>query len=73
MYFSEHNPPHFHAIYSQYEAEIAIESGEVLKGKLPVRALSLVREWADKYKSQLLHDWELACRHEELKRIPPLE
>jgi hypothetical protein len=73
MYFSEHNPPHFHAIYGQYEAEILIETREILKGKLPVRALSLVREWAEKYQDQLLLDWELARRHEELKQIPPLE
>ena len=42
MYFSEHAPPHFHAIYGQYEAEILIEDREVLKGRLPGRALSLV-------------------------------
>ena len=73
MYFSEHNPPHFHAIYAQFEAEILIENGELLKGKLPVRALSLVREWTEKYRDQLNQDWELARRHEELKPIPPLE
>ena len=73
MYFSDHHPPHFHAIYGQYEAEIVIESSGLLKGKLPVRALSLVKEWAEKYRSQLLQDWELARRHEELKQIPPLE
>jgi hypothetical protein len=73
MYFSEHNPPHFHAIYGQFEAEILIENGELLKGKLPVRALSLVREWTEKYRDQLNQDWELARRHEELKAIPPLE
>ena len=73
MYFSEHNPPHFHAIYGQFEAEILIENGELLKGKLPVRALSLVRERTEKYRDQLNQDWELARRHEELKQIPPLE
>jgi hypothetical protein len=73
MYFSEHNPPLFHAIYGQFEAEILIENGELLKGKLPVRALSLVREWTEKYRDQLNQDWELARRHEELKAIPPLE
>jgi hypothetical protein len=73
MYFSEHNPPHFHAVYGQFEAEILIENGELLKGKLPVRALSLVREWTEKYRDQLNQDWELARRHEELKPIPPLE
>jgi hypothetical protein len=35
MYFSDHHPPHFHAIYGQYEAEIVIESSGLLKGKLP--------------------------------------
>jgi hypothetical protein len=73
MYFSEHNPPHFHAIYGQFEAEILIENGGLLKGKLPVRALSLVREWTEKYRDQLNQDWELARCHEELKPIPPLE
>ena len=73
MYFSEHNPPHFHAIYGQYEAEILVEDSTVLKGKLPPRALSLITEWAVKYKEQLLYDWELARQHEELKWIPPLE
>lgn len=70
---SKHSPPHFHAIYGQFEAEIIIENSEILKGKLPVRALSLVKEWARKYKEQLTQDWELARDHEELKRIPPLE
>ena len=73
MYFSEHAPPHFHAIYGQYEAEILIEDREVLKGRLPGRALSLVQEWAEKYQKELARDWELARSHEELKRIPPLE
>ena len=41
MYFSEHNPPHFHAIYGQFEAEILVENRNVLKGKLPLRALSM--------------------------------
>jgi len=73
MYFSDHQPPHFHAIYGQYEAEIMIEGGALLRGRLPLRALSLVKEWAERYRPQLLADWELARRHEELKRIPALE
>jgi hypothetical protein len=73
MYFNEHNPPHFHAIYGQFEAEVLVETGEVLKGKLPPRALSLVKEWAGKYKEQLNQDWEHARKHEELKLIPGLE
>lgn len=73
MYFSDHNPPHFHAIYGQYEAEILIENGNVLKGKLPIRALALVKEWTAKYQDQLVQDWDMARNHEALNRIPPLE
>lgn len=42
MHFSDHAPPHFHAVYSGEEAVIAIESGEVIRGGLPERALRLV-------------------------------
>ena len=44
MYFqqSEHNPPHIHAIYGENMAAININSGEVLKGELPPKALAMV-------------------------------
>jgi len=27
MFYSDHAPPHFHAIYGEYGAEIAVKSG----------------------------------------------
>jgi hypothetical protein len=30
MYFSDHVPSHFHAIYGQYEAEVSIDSSKVM-------------------------------------------
>jgi hypothetical protein len=47
MYSSDHAPPHFHARYGEYEAQIAIDTGEPLAGYVPIRALRLVREWAE--------------------------
>ena len=44
MYFSDHAPPHFHAIYGEHEVEMAIDSLEVIQGSLPRRALALVLE-----------------------------
>jgi len=35
MYFDDHNPPHFHAIYCGDEAQIGIEPIEILNGSLP--------------------------------------
>lgn len=46
MYHDDHNPPHFHVEYQGHEALIAIETGEILSGKLPNKAVKLVREWA---------------------------
>ena len=37
MYMSEHNPPHFHVKYQDYEAIITIKDG-VITGSLPRRA-----------------------------------
>jgi hypothetical protein len=73
MYYSDHAPPHFHAIYGQFEGEILVRSGALAKGHLPRRALSLVREWADKYRKELEENWERAAAHEELRTIPALD
>lgn len=41
MYYDDHNPPHFHAYYGEYEALISIETLELLEGSLPRR----VKAW----------------------------
>ena len=47
MYFNDHAPPHFHALYNENEAVIRIEPLEVMEGLLPRRALGLVFDWAE--------------------------
>ena len=73
MYYNDHSPPHFHARYGEAKAEIEIQTLTVLAGKLPPRALGLVIEWASQHQEELLMDWELACQHQQLKAIKPLE
>jgi len=46
IYFREHNPPHFHAVYGEEEILIEIATLRVLPGHLSPRALGLVIEWA---------------------------
>jgi hypothetical protein len=72
MYYRDHGPPHFHAIYGDFEITVEIESGKV-NGEFPKRALSHVQEWRQRHGAELLADWELARRSEPLKRIEPLE
>lgn len=32
MYYEDHAPPHFHAIYGEHEAVMEIATGEMLEG-----------------------------------------
>ena len=72
MYWRDHNPPHFHASYGNDEALITM-NGEVYSGRLPRRALSLVREWLAIHRQELLDNWENAQKREPMKSIEPLE
>jgi hypothetical protein len=73
MYFDEHPPPHFHALYGEYEALININTLAIISGKLPGRALGLVMEWALLHQTELNALWERARELEPLGKIPPLE
>jgi hypothetical protein len=73
MYYREHLPPHFHAIYGSHDAEIAIRSRRVLRGALPNRALALVRKWAKLYEAELTDAWLKAQSRERLRPIAPLD
>ena len=69
----KHNPPHFHALYAEHEAQIAIQTLEVIEGKLPRRALVMVLEWANEHRAELMEDWNL-CRAKQLPNpFKPLE
>lgn len=73
LYYNEHNPPHFHAKYGEFHAEIDIRTLQILNGELPKRAKTLVLEWADEHREELMQDWELARQNSELKAIKPLK
>ncbi|HVP83843.1 MAG TPA: DUF4160 domain-containing protein [Rhizomicrobium sp.] len=73
MYFGDHAPPHFHAIYGPDEALIDIETGNVLVGHLPKAALRLVQEWRIARQNELRDNWGRAERLEPLNRVAGLE
>ena len=69
MYHDDHNPPHFHAQYQGYEALIDIRSGEVIKGKLPKKAIKIIKEWVSENQEELMINWEKAISFKTLERI----
>lgn len=73
MYYNDHNPPHFHAVYAENEAEIAIKNFEVLEGYLPPRSLGMVIEWAELHQKELLENWDLLHDSKVPEKIKPLK
>ncbi len=72
MFWNDHAPPHFHALYGEFEALIDIRTLGVLEGHLPRRALALVLEWAQEHRGELMEDWDLCARKQFPKKIAPL-
>jgi hypothetical protein len=73
MYYRDHAPPHFHAIYGEYDAEVEIATGHIIQGSLPKRAKALVSEWTEMHRDELQRNWDLARAASPLKSIQPLQ
>jgi hypothetical protein len=75
MYFldtKQHNLAHIHVEYAEFEAVFAIESGDILEGKIPNRQYRLVQAWIELHRDELMADWSLAIRGENIFKIDPL-
>ena len=68
----EHNPPHFHATYGGEEVTVLIEELEVFDGSIPSKQLKMVLGWAAYHQEELMENWCLAERQQELFPIEPL-
>lgn len=69
LFFGDHPPPHFHAIYGEYVGLFNIATLEMIEGDLPKRARQLVIEWARINQDSLEQMWE----SQEFHKLPPLE
>ena len=73
MYYRDHPPAHFHAIYGDHEATVDLRTGGILEGSLPRRAQNLVRDWTIEHTGELQANWDLARTQQPLNQIPPLD
>jgi hypothetical protein len=73
MYYGDHAPPHFHAVYQGEQIQVSINTLEVMEGEMARRAQALVLEWAALHRTELRQAWDLASRNQELSKIQPLE
>ena len=73
MFVDDHNPPHFHAFYGEYEGLVEIHGLSLFAGRLPPRVLGLVIEWANLHQQELVEDWARSQGHQPVVRIEPLQ
>jgi hypothetical protein len=73
MYVKDHPPPHFQAVYAEYEANVSIDTGDVIEGALPRAAARLVKEWTLAHQQQLRDNWRRARAGEQPEKIAGLD
>ncbi len=72
MFYSEHNPPHFHAEYQGSEGIFNFE-GEMLQGNIKSNtALKLIKEWAVLRNKELEENWKNITDKAAINKIEPL-
>ena len=60
IYYSDHDPPHFHVKKGTESAMISIPNLEILKGKLKLVTFKKVKEIAKHNITKLEENWQLA-------------
>jgi Domain of unknown function (DUF4160) len=69
FYFDEHPPPHFHAVFAEYVAQIQIDPTQVLRGSLPPAKFPAVLAWASKNRVGLMSAWAAIAAGQKPARL----
>jgi hypothetical protein len=72
IYWFDHAPPHVHARYGEFEAQIDIQAVRLLDGSLPRRAKAMVLEWTREHQAELMAAWAAASAGTHPVPIAPL-
>jgi hypothetical protein len=73
MNWNDHQPPHFHASYGGDQVIISILELEVLEGNIPSKQLKMLLGWAAFHQEELMENWQLAEKKQELFQIDPMK
>jgi len=76
MYYvdnKQHHSPHIHVSYQGKEAVVGIPDGALLEGEMKTNKMKLVAAWIEIHRDELMADWELALKGENVFKIEPLK
>lgn len=68
-YHEEHQRPHV-AVRGEHRATVALDTGEVLAGRLPPKLHRSVREFLSEHRHEALDAWDTVRHGEPPRRIP---
>jgi hypothetical protein len=68
LFFGDHLPPHFYAVYGEHVGLFDIKTLEMFEGDLPTSAKRLVLQWPKTNQDQLLEILE----KQEFRKLPAL-
>ncbi len=66
----QHNKPHIHVYYGDYEATIGID-GELIAGSLPQKQFRMIQGWLAYHEEEAYAAWNKAVRGEHFEKIDP--
>jgi len=75
MYYrdhKQHHMPHIHVEFADFSAVLSISDSSVLTGSLLHSKLRLVEAWMEIHRDELMANWSLAVRGEEVFKVEPL-
>ena len=61
MFYLDHDPPHFHAVYGEHEVLVSIADLRVIDGTVPAAITRKVIDWASMRQDALAFCW-VCCR-----------
>ena len=72
LYWKDHNPPHIHFTYGDYECSISVLD-LIVDGQAPAKVIAKVNEWINLHEAEILSLWEKAQKGEKIDKIEPLK
>lgn len=69
----EHNLPHIHIEYGDYNAVVSIPDGKIITGTFPNNKIKLVHAWIEIHKDELMANWKLAVKGQPVFKIEALK
>lgn len=68
IYGFDHNPPHLHARYGEYDFTITL-ADRIVTGQVPSHIIKPINDFIDSHVNELYELWEKAQRGEKINKI----